>query len=356
VSNTLSGGRVKGEKLPTARILRNRPFPQTDRAPQRGRSVPGTEAEAGVYIGSVQTPEAALSDTPVLPPAAGTMTVRILRAGLTSCVDMEDRVAVEAPLEYLLHHPAVGLEPVSFGTTMRTPGDDEYLAAGLLYGEGMIEAATDIEAIESSTRRPNVVNVRLNPGVRMEMQTATRRFSAGSSCGVCGTTGLDAAIARSAAIRIAETPAIDLSLLLSLPERMREAQSTFDDTGGIHAAALFDFSGRLVTVAEDVGRHNAFDKLVGECLLLERLPLTNHIVLLSGRASFELLQKALRAGVSIVAAIGAPSSLAVNLAVASGLTLVGFLRGTHCNVYSGPQRFAANPGVWDGHSASPHQD
>jgi FdhD protein len=279
------------------------------------------------------------------PPAqSGTLIVRILRTGLDSQVEKNDRVAVEAPLEYLLHHPALGLEPVSFGTTMRTPGDDEYLAAGLLYGEGIVNHPDDIEVIESSTRRPNVVNVRLRPEVQMEMQTATRRFSAGSSCGVCGTTGLDAAIARAAAIRIAETGPIDVSLLLQLPSRMREAQSKFGDTGGIHACALFDFTGNLLTVAEDVGRHNAFDKLVGECLMSGRLPLTQRIVLLSGRASFELVQKALRSGVSILAAIGAPSSLAVNLAVASGMTLVGFLREKHFNVYSSPQRInAASP-------------
>jgi FdhD protein len=278
----------------------------------------------------------------VSPVAGGTMKVNIVRAGLDSHVDKEDRVAVEAPLEYMLHHPALGLEPVSFGTTMRTPGDDENLAVGLLYGEGIVNQASDIDAVESSTRRPNVVNVRLRPDVRMEMQTATRRFSAGSSCGVCGTTGLDAAIARAAATRIAPTRAIELALLFSLPERMRSAQSKFGDTGGIHAAALFDFSGTLMTVAEDVGRHNAFDKLVGELLMAGRLPLNEHIILLSGRASFELTQKALRTGVGILAAIGAPSSLAVNLAVASGLTLVGFLREKHCNVYSSPQRFTAN--------------
>jgi FdhD protein len=198
------------------------------------------------------------------PVAGGTLKVRIVRAGLESHLEKEDRVAVEAPLEYMLHHPALGLEPVSFGTTMRTPGDDENLAVGLLYGEGIVNRASDIDAVESSTRRPNVVNVRLRPDVQMEIQTATRRFSAGSSCGVCGTTGLDAAIARAAATRIADTGAIDLSLLFSLPERMRAAQSKFGDTGGIHAAALFDFSGNLITVAEDVGRHNAIDKLVGE--------------------------------------------------------------------------------------------
>jgi FdhD protein len=273
---------------------------------------------------------------------SGTLKVRILRAGVDSHIDKDDRVAVEAPLEYMLHHPALGLEPVSFGTTMRTPGDDENLAVGLLYGEGIINHPSDIDAVESSTRRPNVVNVRLRPDVRMEMQTATRRFSAGSSCGVCGTTGLDAAIARAAATRIAPTGAIELSLLFSLPERMRAAQSRFDDTGGIHAAALFDFSGTLISVAEDVGRHNAFDKLVGETLMAGRLPLNEHIILLSGRASFELTQKALRTGAGMLAAIGAPSSLAVNLAMASGLTLVGFLREKHCNIYSSPQRFTAN--------------
>jgi FdhD protein len=277
--------------------------------------------------------------------AGGTMKVRILRTGVDSQVQKEDRVAVEAPLEYMLHHPALGIEPVSFGTTMRTPGDDEYLAAGLLFGEGLVNQTSDIEAIESSTRRPNVVNVRLNPDVRMEMQLATRRFSAGSSCGVCGTTGLDAAIARAAATRIAETGPIDLELLLRLPDLMRSGQSKFGDTGGIHAAALFDFAGNLITIAEDVGRHNAVDKLIGESLLTGRLPLGEHIILLSGRASFELIQKALRTGVAVVAAIGAPSSLAVNLALASNLTLVGFLRQKQCNVYSSPQRLSPTH-VW----------
>jgi FdhD protein len=281
------------------------------------------------------------------PVASGTMKVHIIRAGLESHVEKDDRVAVEAPLEYMLQHPVFGVESVSFGTTMRTPGDDEYLAAGLLYGEGIVNAAADIDAIESSTRLPNVVNVRLHAQVQLDVQMATRRFSAGSSCGVCGTTGLDAAIARAAATRIADTGPIDLELLMRLPQRMREAQSRFADTGGIHASALFDFSGNLITIAEDVGRHNAFDKLVGENLLAGRLPLKEHIIVLSGRASFELVQKALRTGVSVLAAIGAPSSLAVNLAVASGLTLVGFLRERQCNIYSSPQRFTADP-TWLG--------
>jgi FdhD protein len=247
---------------------------------------------------------------------------------------------VEAPLEFQLHHPGFGPEPVSFGTTMRTPGDDECLAAGLLYGESVVNQASDIEAIESSTRRPNVVNVRLRPDVSLEAQISPRRFSAGSSCGVCGTTSLDAAIARAAATRIQGARQIDVSVLFELSQRMRRSQSKFTDTGGIHGSGLFDFEGELISTSEDVGRHNAFDKLVGESLLAGRLPLTDRLVLLSGRASFELVQKAVRAGVSVLAAIGAPSSLAVGLAAASGLTLVGFLRESQCNVYSNPERLA----------------
>src|ERR1700722_3465731 len=278
------------------------------------------------------------------PVAGGTLNVSLLPSSADSQGGRDDRVAVEAPLEFLLHHPALGLEPMSFGTTMRTPGDDESLAAGLLYGEGIVNQAADIDAIESSTRRPNVVNVRLHSSVQIVPNTPSRLFSAGSSCGVCGTTGLDAPVARAAATHIADTGHVPLPLLLRLPDRMRAAQSKFGDTGGVHASALFDFSGDLLSIAEDVGRHNAFDKLVGMSLMSNQIPLTNRIVVLSGRASFELVQKAIRAGVSVLAAIGAPSSLAVNLAVTSGLTLVGFLRETHCNVYSRPERltFAAS--------------
>ena len=275
----------------------------------------------------------------VLPePAAaapsGTLNVCIQRAGPSGQVTREDRVAVEAPLELLLHHPSLGLGALSFGTTMRTPGEDESLAAGLLFGEGIVNKPADIEAIESSTRRPNVVNVRLHASVQMVPNTPSRLFSAGSSCGVCGTTGLDAAIARAAATQVPDSGHMPLSLLLRLPSRMRAAQSKFGDTGGVHASALFDFSGALLNVAEDVGRHNAFDKLVGMNLMSGALPLTNRVVILSGRASFELVQKAIRSGVSVLAAIGAPSSLAVNLALTSGLTLVGFLREAHCNIYA----------------------
>jgi FdhD protein len=284
------------------------------------------------------TADDAVPTDPPHPAPSGTLDVTLQRAGPDGWTLREDRVAVEAPLEFLVHHPALGLTPLSFGTTMRTPGEDESLAAGLLYGEGIVSRPSDIDAIESSTRRPNVVNVRLHSSVQITPNTPARLFSAGSSCGVCGTTGLDAAIARAAATRIPATGSVALSLLLRLPPRMRGAQSKFGDTGGVHASALFDFAGNLLNLAEDVGRHNAFDKLVGMSLMAGVLPLTERIVVLSGRASFELVQKAIRAGVSVLAAIGAPSSLAVNLAVTSGLTLVGFLRESHCNIYSHPAR------------------
>ena len=272
--------------------------------------------------------------------AVGTMKVRVVRARPHDRVEQDDRRRRRSAAR--ISAPSSGFRTGAhlLRNDHENPGDDESLAAGLLYGEGIVNRAADIDAIESSTRRPNVVNVRLRPEVVVEAQVSPRRFSAGSSCGVCGTTGLDAAIARAAATRIVASGHLDLSVLLELPHRMRKSQSKFGDTGGIHASALFDFGGGLLSIAEDVGRHNAFDKLVGENLLAGRLPLADRVVLLSGRASFELVQKALRAGVSILAAIGAPSSLAVNLASASGLTLIGFLRETQCNVYSNPERLA----------------
>ncbi len=307
----------------------------------------GTRNTRNGIIG-VEFEQKPMNDSVIPPAPAGTLGVRILRLSRDLAdgsrdtaqrrTDDQDRVVVEAPLEFQLHHPSLGDEAASFGTTMRTPGEDELLAAGLLYGEGIVTSAADIDAIETSTRQPNVVHVRLKAHVAIAVQPPARRFSAGSSCGVCGTTGLDAAIAQAALTRVSSEFRVPLAVLLGLPARMRAAQTKFGDTGGIHAAAAFDPRGDLQGLAEDVGRHNAFDKLVGEHLLANRLPLSERVVLLSGRASFELVQKALRAGVSVLASIGAPSSLAVNLAATTGLTLIGFLRETHCNVYTQPSR------------------
>jgi FdhD protein len=274
-------------------------------------------------------------------PLAGVQTVRTTRVTADGAVALDDRLVVEAPLEIVLHHPSLGADGASFGTTLRTPGADDDLAAGLLYGEAIIERWSDVERIETTTRRANVVNVRLQPHATLAVLPPPRRYSAGSSCGVCGTTSFDAVIERAAASRVSGTGVVGHAVLMDLPARMRAAQSAFAQTGGIHAAGLYALDGTALGLAEDIGRHNALDKLIGESLRKGLLPLADRLVLLSGRASFELVQKAIRAGVSIVAAIGAPSSLAVALAERAGMTLVGFLRDDRCNVYAHPQRVAA---------------
>lgn len=273
--------------------------------------------------------------------ADGVLPVRTLRVTANGSTTMDDRLVVEAPLDIVLHHATLGAEGASFGTTLRTPGRDEDLAIGLLFGEGVIDGWSDVERIETSTRTANVVNVRLESGATFAPLPPPRRFSAGSSCGVCGATSFDEVIRRAAASRVAGAGAIALATLLQLPVRMRAAQSAFAQTGGIHAAGLYALDGAQLGLAEDIGRHNAVDKLIGASLRAGRLPLTDRVLLLSGRASFELVQKAIRAGVSIVAAIGAPSSLAVTLAETAGMTLAGFLRDDRCNVYTRPERVGA---------------
>jgi FdhD protein len=274
------------------------------------------------------------------PNAPGVRSVRALRLSSTGAATADDRLVVEAPLEIVLHHPTLGEAGASFGTTLRTPGADEDLAIGLLYGEGLIDAWADVETVEVSTRRANLVSVRLRSAVGLARLPPERRFSAGSSCGVCGVTSFDDVLQRASATRVAGTMHLRHELLRSLPAIMRGAQPAFAQTGGIHAAALFDGAGALIELTEDIGRHNALDKLIGSSLRRGRLPLTDRIVLLSGRASFELVQKALRAGVTWLVAIGAPSSLAVTLAEQAGMTLVGFLRDDRCNVYAHAERLS----------------
>jgi FdhD protein len=274
-------------------------------------------------------------------PATGVQPVRALRVTRDGAIPGDDRLVVEAPLEIVLHHSTLGDEGASFGTTLRTPGADEDLAIGLLFGEGIIDSWADVDRLESSTRRANLVSVRLRDGAALERLPPSRRFSAGSSCGVCGVTSFDDVLARAARTRVGGSGRTTLGVLRGLPAAMRNAQLAFAQTGGIHASALFDLGGRLLDLAEDIGRHNALDKLVGRSLRGGRLPLADRIVLLSGRASFELAQKAIRAGVSLLVAIGAPSSLAVTLAEQSGMTLVGFLRDDRCNVYAHPERIEA---------------
>lgn len=252
-----------------------------------------------------------------------------------------DTLVAEEPLEIRLNGKPLAI-------TMRTPGDDFALAAGFLVSEGVLASAADLQnivycagATEDGSNTYNVVDVRTAPDVVLPDITLERNVYTTSSCGLCGKASLDA-VRTTARFPIADAPPvrIETDLLASLPDRLREAQRVFDRTGGLHAAALFDESGRMIDIREDVGRHNAVDKLVGRALQSGDLPLSRAVLLVSGRASFELAQKAVMAGIPVLAAVSAPSSLAVDLATETGLTLVGFLRGSSMNVYAGEHRIA----------------
>ncbi len=254
-------------------------------------------------------------------------------------VQAEDVLAVEGPLEIRLEHgPQGAREERSISVTMRTPGSDLELAIGFLITEGVIADCADIASDGADVSRgPNTVTIRLAESVAVSLSTLERNFYTTSSCGICGKASL-LALRSVCPPRFRNTFTVDASVLFDLPQRLRRAQEKFDRTGGSHAAGLFDGAGELETVHEDVGRHNAVDKLVGAAALADRLPLRDHILLLSGRASFELLQKAVMAGIPMVVAIGAPSSLAVRVAKEFDITLVGFLREDQFNIYNGSER------------------
>jgi FdhD protein len=228
---------------------------------------------------------------------------------------------------------------------MRTPGHDTELAAGFLLSEDLVQQAADISSIahQADPRRPkergNVLRVELAPGVAVALGRLERHFYTSSSCGVCGKTSIEAVQAASCPVPPAPgLPRVAAAVIQALPDRQRAAQRVFAQTGGLHATALFDAAGELLLVREDVGRHNAFDKVVGAALLAGQVPLSQHVVLVSGRASFELVQKAAVAGVAILAAVGAPSSLAVEAAEEFGLTLLGFVRDGRFNIYTHASR------------------
>jgi FdhD protein len=250
-----------------------------------------------------------------------------------------DSLATEEPMELRL---VSGGATQTVAVTMRTPGADFELAAGFLYGEGIISSPDDVQKISycvdaDAEQRYNIVNVELRGGRDYDPRSLERHFYTTSACGVCGKASLEQLELRGCPV-IPPGPEVAPEVIYSLPEKLREAQGLFEATGGLHAAALFDAEGELVALREDVGRHNATDKLVGWALLEGRLPLGDHIVMVSGRSSFEILQKCLAAGVPIVCAISAPSSLAVDVARRFDMTLVGFLRGNRFNVYSAPER------------------
>jgi FdhD protein len=254
-----------------------------------------------------------------------------------------DTLATEEPMEIRL---ITGGERQTVAVTMRTPGADFELAAGFLYGEGIVKSSDDIAKISycvdadlDAAQQYNIVNVELRGGREYDLRPLERHFYTSSACGVCGKASLEQLELRGCPVAL-PGPEVTPETLYSLPEKLREAQGLFDATGGLHAAALFDEEGNLLALREDVGRHNATDKLVGWAMLENRLPLSGHIVMVSGRSSFEILQKCLTAGVPFVCAISAPSSLAVDVAREFGMTLVGFLRDRRFNVYAGKERVA----------------
>ncbi|WP_175412538.1 formate dehydrogenase accessory sulfurtransferase FdhD [Streptomyces sp. TRM64462] len=271
---------------------------------------------------------------------------RVLRIRDGAPSTRTDTLVAEEPLEIRLRGKPLAI-------TMRTPGDDFALAAGFLVSEGVVSRAEDVSnivycagATQDGSNTYNIVDVHLAPGVPLPDITLERNVYTTSSCGLCGKASLDA-VRTTARWPIADTPPVRVTpgLLTALPDRLRAAQRVFDRTGGLHAAGLFLPEGELLDVREDVGRHNAVDKLIGRALRSDRLPLSRTVLLVSGRASFELAQKAVMAGIPVLAAVSAPSSLAVDLAVETGLTLIGFLRGGSMNVYAGEQRLDLRAGA-----------
>lgn len=252
----------------------------------------------------------------------------------------EERLAVEEPLEI-----RVGGE--GYAVTMRTPGDDFDLVTGFLVGDGVVRSAVDLTTLRycagvgpDGLQTYNVIDAALSPGAFAIASTRERRVEGTSACGVCGLASIDAVATVSTHDLHDDRTVVDVDVLAGLPDLLRDRQSDFDRTGGVHAAGLFTPGGDPLVVREDVGRHNAVDKVVGWAHREGRLPLTGHVLQVSGRASFELAQKAVMAGIPILAAVSAPSALAVELAERSGLTLIGFSRGDRLTVYAGDHRVA----------------
>ncbi|SDG66299.1 FdhD protein [Sinosporangium album] len=278
---------------------------------------------------------------PRVPRPGPSTRARVTEVNRGQIKERRDDLATEEPLEIRVQ---AGGKRRTLAITMRTPGADFELAAGFLYGEG-VAGEDDIAAIGYCTdadvpaeARYNTVTVRLRRPRLPDLPGLDRHFMTSSACGVCGTATIDALRDRRPPLAPASGPRVSHETLSALPDRLRAAQSVFGKTGGLHAAGLFDAHGTALAVREDVGRHNAVDKLIGHVLLTGGLPLHDRILLVSGRSSYEILQKALSAGIPVVCAISAPSSLAVDLAREFGATLIGFLRGERFNIYTGATR------------------
>lgn len=264
---------------------------------------------------------------------------RIVRLTLAGARTMrEEKLAVEEPLEIRFGHTA-------FTTSMRTPGDDFDLVAGFLLAEGIISRPEHLAAMrycagtdESGMQTFNVIEVQLGPGAKAPDLSAARHVVTSSACGICGTNSIDEVRKKSPHSLDPDAGVVDLAVLLGLPDTLRGAQGLFESTGGVHAAGLFNTAGELLLLREDVGRHNAVDKVIGAALRDDGLQLADTVLQVSGRASFELVQKAAMAGIPVLSAVSAPSSLAVELAEESGLTLAAFSRGSSVNLYTHAQR------------------
>ena len=260
-------------------------------------------------------------------------------------VSIADSVAIEEPLEIQLSYPsAEGAAAKSVSITMRTPGDDVELAMGFLFTEGIIRSGKQVTSVEHcgatapESGLRNIIRVKLKPGVDVDLGRLKRHFYTTSSCGVCGKASLDALRITGQESLADKTATFRRNAIVALPDKLMARQKVFTKTGGLHAAAVFDQNGEILFVREDVGRHNAVDKVVGALLLEDMLPANELGLIVSGRASFELMQKTLVAGIPLLAAVSAPSSLAVQTAKEFDMTLIGFLRNGKFNIYSGAQR------------------
>ncbi len=268
-------------------------------------------------------------------PAVSKQIIKVTE-GTSSTTD--DMVVTEEPLEIRLRYKASkGYTTKSISVTMRTPGQDALLSTGFLFTEGIIQNINEVASIEELDNK-NVVIVTLHDNITPDISKLERNFYTTSSCGVCGKSSIEAVQVACNILDTKDDITIPASLLYTLPDILRNRQAVFEHTGGIHACALFDLSGNLLLTNEDAGRHNALDKLIGRALHDGLIPLNQHMLLLSGRSSFELIQKSAMAGIKVVAAVGAPSSLAVQMADEWGMTLIGFLRDKRFNIYTGGQR------------------
>jgi FdhD protein len=267
-----------------------------------------------------------------------TTSIKLKRATTHQLFNVQDQLAIEEPLEIqIIYGDKANRIQKTISITMRTPGNDEELAVGFLFTEGIIKNKAQVANTFVSSAE-NKVLITLNENENVNLQKTERNFYTTSSCGVCGKTSIDAIKTISAYNKMTDEICLGANLFYQLENELRKQQAIFETTGGLHASALFDLKGKFISLREDVGRHNALDKLIGAAFLKDELPLTNKILLLSGRASFELVQKATMAGIKIIAAVGAPSSLAVQLAEEAGITLIGFLRNEQFNIYTGEAR------------------